>query len=258
MKIKGRIRPLLNALQITVGCIIALLAGFLAGTCVICAFAALLGGLELDSFGEQSGYFLLYFVLAAIFFYAMVWGRRIKNGSTGKQQAKPVVQTVPKPDAPQPSEDQKRLEEIEQSIDSVVGTLQANSMTPGKSAYEAELAALEQEKQIRIRHMASLMNSVTVQDAWKTFTPEQQKRFDASVYQYSQDVGRDGVLPKEVYAENRGLVFVDGRPCRPDERTTGSSHLRKREEEEHAPAATGLSDTLCGASNFSKPDHAAA
>lgn len=81
MKIKERIRPLLNALQITVGCIIALLAGSLAGTCVICAFAALLGGLELDSFGEQSGYFLLYFVLAAIFFYAMVWGRRIKNGS---------------------------------------------------------------------------------------------------------------------------------------------------------------------------------
>lgn len=44
MKIKERIRPLLNALQITVGCIIALLAGVLAGTCVICAFAACSAG----------------------------------------------------------------------------------------------------------------------------------------------------------------------------------------------------------------------
>lgn len=51
-----------------------------------------------------------------------------------------------------------------------------------------------------------------IQSAWDTFLPEQKKMFEAQIYQYSQDVGRDGFLPREVYAENRGLVFIDGRP----------------------------------------------
>lgn len=212
MKIKERIRPVLKVIRIIVGCIIALLAGLLAGACAFCAFVVLFSALKPNAPGEQSGFFLLCFVLFAILFYAMVWGRGIKNGSTGKNQAKPVVQRVPKPDCPQPSEDQRQLWEVDGQIDHVVCILQANSMTPGRGAYEAQLAALEQEKQIRLRRMAKHMENVTVQDAWKTFTPEQQKRFDAQVYQYSQDVGRDGVLPREVYAKNRGLVFVDGRP----------------------------------------------
>lgn len=121
------------------------------------------------------------------------------------------MRNKPSKKLPQPTEDQKRLEEIERNLDYAVGAVQANPMTPGRSAYEAEIAALGQEKQIRMRRMWRLLNSVTVQDAWKTFTPEQQKRFDAQVYQYSQDVGRAG-LEHEIAAANRGLVFVDHRP----------------------------------------------
>ena len=55
MKIQEGIRPVLKAIRITVGCIIALWVGLPAGTCTFFTIAALFGGLKLDSFSEQSG-----------------------------------------------------------------------------------------------------------------------------------------------------------------------------------------------------------
>ena len=223
MKLKERIRSVLKALRIVLGWTLMVLGGLLGGISALCAILALFGGLETESFGEQLGLFAIFLILMCVGLCVLIEGRWIKNG---KKPAKPAVRKVPKPKLPQPSEDQKRLEEIERNLDYAVGAVQANPMTPGRGAYEAEIAALEQEKQIRMRHMAGHMEFVTVQDAWNTFTPERQKRFDAQVYQYSQDVGRDGVLPREVYAENRGLVFVDGRPV-PKEVAARFEELKK-------------------------------
>ena len=212
MKIKEMFASVLKALRIALGWILMVLGGLLAGISALCAILALFGGMETESFGEQLGLFAMFLILMCVGLCVLMGGRWIKNGTFGKKPAKAAPRKVPKPKLPQPTEVQKRLEEIERNFDYAVGAVQANPMTPGRGAYEAEIAALEQEKQIRMRHMAGHMEFVTVQDAWNTFTPERQKRFDAQVYQYSQDMGRDGVLPREVYAENRGLVFVDGKP----------------------------------------------
>lgn len=212
MKIKEKINSVLKVFRIAVGWILMVLGGLLAGTCAFCASAALFGGLETDSFGEQLSLFAIFLILMCVGTCVLIEGRWIKNGRSGRKSPKSAVPAVPKTELPQPTEDQRRLEEIERDIDWNAGAIQANPMTPGRSAYEAKLEALQQEKQTRMGRMARRLESVAVQDAWNTFTPEQQKRFDAQVYQYSQDVGRDGVLPREVYAENRGLVFVDGKP----------------------------------------------
>lgn len=215
----------LKALRTALGWVLMVLGGFLGGISALCAIFALFGGLETESFGEQLGLFAIFLILTCVGLCVLIGGRWIKNGTFGKKPAKPATQKVPKPKLPQPSEDQKRLEEVERNLDHAICAVQANPMTPGKSAYDAEIAALEQEKQTRLRRMARHMEAVTVQDAWNTFTPEQQKRFDAQVYQYSQDVGRGG-LEHEIAAANRGLVFVDASPV-PKEVAARFEELKK-------------------------------
>lgn len=156
MKIKEMFASVLKALRTALGWILMVLGGFLAGICALCAIFAIFGGLETESFGEQLGLFAIFLILMCVGLCVLIEGRWIKNGTSGKKkvtsipQVNPLVQSKSRPKLPQPSEDQKRLEEIERSIDSVVGILQAYSMNPGKGAYEAELAAMEQEKQTRM------------------------------------------------------------------------------------------------------------
>lgn len=204
------------------------LGGLLAGTCAFCALAALFGGLETESFGEQLSLFVIFLILMCVGTCVLIEGRWVKNG---KKQKKSTAQVKTKTKLPPASEDQRRLEEIDRNIDSVAGTIQANPMSPGRVSDEEHLRKLQQEKHARLKRIAAHSEKITVQDAWNIFTPEQQKRFDAQVYQYSQDVGRDGVLPREVYAENRGLVFVDGRPV-PKEVAARLKELRKAAEVE--------------------------
>ncbi len=211
MKIKERFAPVLKALRIALGWILMVLGGWLGGICALCAVLALFGGLETESFGEQLGLFAIFLVLMCVGLCVLIEGRWIKNGSTGKQQVKSVVQAAPTSNLPQPTEDQRRLEEIERNIDYTVGAIQANPMSRGTAANEAHIMQLQAEKKARLARIAAHLEKITVQDAWNTFTPEQQKRFDAQVYQYSQDVGRGG-LEHEIAAANRGLVFVDARP----------------------------------------------
>lgn len=215
MNLKEKLAPVLKVLKIVAGCILVLLAGLLAGACAFFIIVVLLSGLNLNVPGEWSGYFLVCFVPAAVLFYWMVWSKRNKNGSTGKTsilRPQRSVQTADKPKFPPASEDLRKLAEIERTIDAVTGTIQANPMSHDWAANEALLKKLQHEKSVRLRRMTTLLESVTIQGAWNTFPPELQRRFEKQVYQYSQDVGRDGVLPKEAYAENRGLVFVDGIP----------------------------------------------
>lgn len=212
MRIKGIFPSVLKALRTALGWTLMALGTLLAGICALCAILALFGGLETESFGEQLGFFAIFLILMCVGLRVLIEGLWIKNGTFGKKPAKAAIQKVPKPKLPQPTEDQKRLEEIDRNIDYTAGAIQANPMSPVRSADEETLKKLQQEKQTRLKRIAAHSEIITVQDAWNTFTPEQQKRFDAQVYQYSQDVGRDGVLPREVYAENRGLVFLDGRP----------------------------------------------
>ena len=226
MKIKDIFVSVLKALRTALGWTMIVFGGLLTGICALCAILAILGGLETESFGEQLGLCIVFLILMCVNLCVLLAGRWLKNGTFARKPAKPAVQKESKPDHPQPTEDQRRLEEIERDIIFVAGTLQANSMCPGKGAMERELEEMQKEKQLRLKRMATCMESVTVQDAWNTFTPEQQKRFDAQVYQYSQDVGRDGILPNEVYAANRGLVFVDGRPI-PRQVATRLEELRK-------------------------------
>lgn len=233
MKLKDASKSVLKFIRMAVGWILIVFGGFVAFISGNCAVIALFGGMETDSFGEQVGSCVMFLILVCVGICVQVEGRWIKNGLLGGKQSKPKeirpqpketlsrpkktlpqpTETFPQPKEtlPQPTEVQRRLEEIDQSIDNTAGAIQANPMTPGRSAYEAELAALQLEKQSRLRRMAKYMESVTVQDAWSTFTPDQQQRFDAQIYQYSQDVGRGG-LEHEIAASNRGLVFVDARP----------------------------------------------
>lgn len=208
MKIKEMFAPVLKALRTALGWILMVLGGFLAGICALCAILALFGGLETESFGEQLGFFAILLILMCVCLCVLIEGRWIKNG---KKPIKPAMQKVPKPKLPQPTEDQKRLEEIDRNIDYTAGAIQANPMSPVRSADEETLKKLQQEKHTRLKRIAAHSETIAVQDAWNTFTPEQQKRFDAQVYQYSQDVGRAG-LEHEIAAANRGLVFVGHRP----------------------------------------------
>ena len=223
MKIKEMFAPVLKALRTALGWILMVLGGFLAGICALCAILALFGGMETESFGEQLGLFAMFLILMCVGLCVLMDGRWIKNG---KKPTKPVMRKVPMPKLPRPTEDQKRLEEIDRNIDDTMGAIMANPMSPVRPANEENLKKLQQEKQTRLKRIAAHSETITVQDAWNTFTPERQKRFDAQVYQYSQDVGRDGILPREVYAENRGLVFVDGRPV-PKEVAARFEELKK-------------------------------
>ena len=208
MKIKEMFAPVLKALRTALGWTLMVLGGLLVGICSLCAILALFGGLETESFGEQLGLFAIFLILMCVGLCVLIEGRWIKNG---KKPTKPAMQKVPKPKLPQPTEDQKRLEEIDRNIDYTAGAIQANPMSPVRSADEETLKKLQQEKHTRLKRIAAHSETIAVQDAWKTFTPEQQKRFDAQVYQYSQDVGRGG-LEHEIAAANRGLVFVGHRP----------------------------------------------
>lgn len=88
---------------------------------------------------------LLGLVVLGIAFVCVSCGVHLKRKETmGNKLAAPITKL------PQPSEDQRRLEEIERNLDYAVGTIMANPMTPGKGACEAEIAALEQEKSGRI------------------------------------------------------------------------------------------------------------
>lgn len=223
MRIKGIFPSVLKALRIALGWTLMVLGGWLGGISALCAILALFGGLETESFGEQLGLFAIFLILMCVGLCVLMVGRWIKNG---KKQAKPLMQKVPKSKLPQPTEDQKQLEEIDRNIEYTAGAIQANPMSPVRSADEETLKKLQQEKHTRLKRIAAHSETITVQDAWNTFTPEQQKRFDAQVYQYSQDVGRDGVLPREVYAENRGLVFVDHKPV-PKEVAARFEELKK-------------------------------
>lgn len=217
MKIKELFAAVLKALRIAAGWIILVFGGLLAGICALCAILALFGGLETESFGEQLGLSAIFLILMCVGICVLIWGRWIKNGMFGRKQEKTTAQRTPRvltathSKLPQPSEDQRKLEQIERNIDSVVGAIQANPMSPVRPADEELLKKLQQEKRARLKRIAAHSEKITVRDAWKTFTPEQQKRFDAQVYQYSQDVGRGGLEP-EIAAANRGLAFVDGKP----------------------------------------------
>ncbi len=141
-------------------------------------------------------------ILAVAFIFVLCGVHLKKKSDTRNKPSKELLQ---------PTEDQKRLEEIERNLDYAVGAVQANPMSRGTAANEAHITQLQAEKKARLARIAAHLEKITVQDAWNTFTPEQQKRFDAQVYQYFQDVGRGG-LAHEIAAANRGLVFVDGRP----------------------------------------------
>ncbi|MBE6921555.1 MAG: hypothetical protein E7465_00035 [Ruminococcaceae bacterium] len=226
MKIREMFASVLKALRTALGWTLRALGTLLAGICALCAVLALFGGLETESFGEQLGLFAIFLILMCVGLCVLIEGRWIKNGTFSKKPAKAVPRKVPKPKLPQPTEDQKRLEEIERAIDDTAGAIMANPMSPVSPAYEENLKKLQQEKHTQLKRIAGHSETITVQDAWNTFTPERQKRFDTQVYQYSQDVGRDGVLPREVYAEKRGLVFVDGRPV-PKEVAARFEELKK-------------------------------
>ena len=128
-----------------------------------------------------------------------------------KQDSKSKVQPKLRKDAPQPTSDQQRLHEIEESIFWSTGAIQANPMSRGATALSEEIQHLEREKMDLLKKIADNMDQITVQKAWNTFLPEQQEKFQERIYQYQQDVNRGGTEP-EIAAANRGLVFLDGRP----------------------------------------------
>lgn len=208
MNIKEIFASVLKAFRTIVAWILMVLGGLLAGICALCAVLALFGGLETDSFREQLTLFVIFLILLCVGICMMIEGRWIKNG---KKQVKHAMQKAPKPELPQPTENQKRLEAIDRNIDDTAGAIQANPMSPGKTADEELLKKLQQEKHALLKRIAAHSENITVRDAWNTFTPRQQKQFDAQLYQYSQDVGRGGLDP-EIAAANRGLTFVDHKP----------------------------------------------
>ena len=195
--------PLVRFVLRLFGWVLTIIGGMLTVISAICALAALFGGLETSSFGEQLGFFALYLALAAASFMAVRLGLRLKGASESH--------AVPHKAAPQPTPQQQRLQEIERDVDDLTGAIQANPMSRGAEANTQRIKQLNQEKTQLLVEMADHPGQITVQDAWNTFPPEQQKRFAAQQYQYTQDTGRDGREPEDA-AAIRGLVFMDGKP----------------------------------------------
>lgn len=163
---------------------------------------------------------LLIFVVAGILLGLLLGSAgalvmRLRNKSMGdvrrKQDPKSEVQRKLQKDAPQPTSDQQRLYEIEESISWATGAIQANPMSPGATSLSEEIQHLEQEKKDLRKKIADNMDQITVQKVWNTFLPEQQEKFQDRIYQYEQDVNRGSTEP-EIAAANRGLRIVNGSP----------------------------------------------
>ena len=151
-------------------------------------------------------------VLVVVFICMLIGSRCRKNDDARrKQDSKSKVQPKLQKDAPQPTSDQQRLHEIEESIFCSTVAIQANPMSRGATAISEEIQHLEREKMDLLKKIADNMDQITVQKAWNTFLPEQQENFQERIYQYQQDVNRGGTEP-EIAAANRGLMIVDGRP----------------------------------------------
>ena len=168
-------------LRSIIGWFLIVLGGLWGGSAGFCAFAALFGGLEVDSFGERMRFFATALMMTVAFFTILWLGIRLKNGVRGKMTAAPV----------------KRK------------SSSANQKETQQSTDERRLQR-EKEELLRAKRTA-YAGKITVQDALNTFPAEEQQRFENQLYQYSQDTGRAGLSP-EIAAANRGLVFVDGRP----------------------------------------------
>lgn len=83
-------------LRSIIGWFLIVLGGLWGGSAGICAFAALFGGLEIDSFGERLSFFAISLVMA-VGFFAILWlGIRLKNGGQ-KKIADPVeILSIPR------------------------------------------------------------------------------------------------------------------------------------------------------------------
>ena len=147
MKIKNIFASVLKSLWTALGWTMIVFGGLLAGICALCALLAIFGGLETESFGEQLGLCIAFLILMCVNLCVRLAGRWLKNGTFARKQAKPAVQKASKPNHPQSTEDQRRLEAIEQNIDFVAGAIQANSVSPGKGTMERELEAMQKVKQ---------------------------------------------------------------------------------------------------------------
>ena len=164
--------------------------------------------------GTLYGWLLVIALLVLVVaFICMLIGSRCRKNDDARRKQDPKSKVQPKlrKDAPQPTSDQQRLHEVEESIFWSTGAIQANPMSRGATALSEEIQHLEREKMDLLKKIADNMDQITVQKAWNTFLPEQQEKFQERIYQYQQDVNRGGTEP-EIAAANRGLVFVDGRP----------------------------------------------
>lgn len=201
------------------GSFLVILGGSLFVIVFFCAFAALLGLLETSGFGEQITFFLIYAALAFASACVVSCGVRLRKRGEGQPlpKRKDVRQIVHAADRPSPlvktaqaTPEQQRIREIEQQIDLLTGDIQANPMNHRLDMINTErIQALTREKDELLLTRTSA--EPTVQDAWRSFSPEDQAYFEAQLYQYSQDTGRDGRTPEEA-ASNRGLVFIGHRP----------------------------------------------
>lgn len=110
---------------------------------------------------------LLIFVVAGILLGLLLGSAgalvmRLRNKSMGdvrrKQDPKSEVQRKLQKDAPQPTSDQQRLYEIEESISWATGVIQANPMSPGATSLSEEIQHLEQEKKDLRKKIADNMD----------------------------------------------------------------------------------------------------
>ncbi|MBR5288595.1 MAG: hypothetical protein IKU34_08435 [Clostridia bacterium] len=199
--------------------LLILTGGLFGISSVICAVATVAGALEISSFGEGAAVFVILLAMAAANIFIMYGGIRLNRFACGKKAKKQTAQmkqvgasmTVMQ-EKPQPTADQKRLQDIEESIYYLKGAIEANPMFGGAGEYEKRIASLNEEKRNLLRKMAGDPAQLTIQDAVNTFLPEEQARFEEQIDQYSQDIQRGGAMPGEESALNRGLVLIEGRP----------------------------------------------
>lgn len=200
-----------GGLRRCIGWILVVWGVFLGIPAALCTVVTLFGGMEVESFGEGVFLFFCFFVLTSICVYMIVGGRRLIKGIAAKVKRKQPQPEPEQPPLPQDASMQEQLSQIDGDMKEALKVIQPNPTTPEALESEKQYAQRWQEREERLKQYVRERANVTMQDAMNTFTPEEQKRFETQVYQYSQDTGRDGRAPEEC-AGNRGLVFVDGRP----------------------------------------------
>ena len=184
--------------------------------CTLCAVFALAGLLEIYTFGERIVYFLVFLLVAVLFFAVLYCGLKLKKHLTGR------TNTVKHP---------QKQENVSPAVQKDVAEAAPapQSANPPVSEKTAETAEPEAKVRTREERLADFSETVSVQAAWDTFSPEEQNRFSNMVYQYSQDVGRGGYAPREHYAELRGLEFVGSWPV-PKEVARRLEEMQKAKE----------------------------